>query len=61
MTAKTIEQMAQKDGPAELDAAKALAMIRKGMFDALQRKDRAEYHRLGAEHRALLATRGPRR
>jgi hypothetical protein len=31
-----------------------LSEIRKAMADACRRDDRAEYHRLGAEHRAIL-------
>lgn len=34
--------------------ASTLAALRHQMSVALHRKDRVEYHRLGAEHRALL-------
>ncbi len=36
-----------------------LAEIRKAMSAALERKDRAEYHRLGAEHRQTLHAANP--
>jgi hypothetical protein len=39
--------------------AQRLSIIRKAMSAALRRKDRAEYHRLGAEHRAILHAASP--
>ena len=36
-----------------------IVAIRKQMSSALKRKDRAEYHRLGAEHRQVLHAASP--
>ena len=36
------------------DVQQRLFEIRRQMFAAVQRDDRAEYHRLGAEHRGIL-------